>query len=87
MGEHTLLGSTQIKLADVDELLIGDLATNTTTNQPYGNWSLHDAPEPLLAGSTPGATRDPGTVSALVGTEAPDFTLDLLEGGRFCVKE
>lgn len=81
-GEHPLLGKSNIKLGDVNELLIG-IDINRSSGQPYGNWMLKDAPKPIVAEQ--GAEGGAAAMSPLVGTEAPDFSLDLLAGGTFSV--
>ncbi|WP_161604655.1 TlpA family protein disulfide reductase [Roseiconus nitratireducens] len=85
IGHHPLLGEAKITLADVDELMFGDAPSKTADPPAYSDWKLLDAPEPMLAEDGEGG--DNGTGSALVGTQAEDFTLDLLDGGRFRVSE
>lgn len=80
-GEHPLLGQSQIKLGDVNELLIGIDINVAGQGQPYGGWQLTDAPEPMIAEE--GAQGGIAAMSPLVGTEAPDFSLALLAGGTF----
>ncbi|MFG0256186.1 MAG: TlpA family protein disulfide reductase, partial [Rhodopirellula sp. JB053] len=84
-GEHPLLGKTQLKLGDVNELLIGIDIRENEPEQPYSLWSLKDAPEPIIP--DPGGEPNAGASSALVGKQAPDFELDLLEGGRFSLAD
>ncbi|MCM2371953.1 TlpA family protein disulfide reductase [Aporhodopirellula aestuarii] len=84
-GEHPLLGESRIKLGDVNELLIGIDIDQPDENQPYGSWQLKDAPEPIIPESGGEGGSGAGTHSALVGKQAPDFTLDLLEGGQFSI--
>ncbi|TWT56057.1 TlpA family protein disulfide reductase [Allorhodopirellula solitaria] len=82
IGQHPLLGESRIKLGDVDELLIGVDINEADQNQPYGDWLLQDAPEPIVPEDGAGGTA---AMSPLVGTEAPDFSLDLLTGGTFTI--
>lgn len=81
VGVHPLLGQSQIKLGDVNELLIGIDINVAGHGQPYGGWQLKDAPEPMIPEE--GAQGGTAAMSPLVGTEAPDFSLDLLTGGTF----
>jgi len=87
IGEHPLLGESRIKLGDVNELLIGIDISEPGVAQPYNGWQLKDAPEPIIAEAGGGGGGASGMTSALVGKEAPDFTLDLLDGGRFNIAE
>lgn len=83
IGEHPLLGKSNIKLGDVNELLIGIDINRPQTGQPYADWLLKDAAEPMVAEE--GAEGGAAAMSPLVGTEAPNFSLELLEGGTFSV--
>ncbi len=81
-GENALLGKCSVPVTDIDQLLIGREVEVETGKSAYGTWKLSDAPEPVLLNDA-GGGMTPGTVSALVGTDAPDFTLNLLSGRRF----
>jgi thiol-disulfide isomerase/thioredoxin len=85
IGEHPLLGESKLKLGDVDQLLIGIDINEAGVDQPYGGWRLQDAPEPIIPEA--GSAGSGSAVSPLVGKEAPDFRLDLLDGGKFSVAE
>ncbi|WP_390174041.1 TlpA family protein disulfide reductase [Rhodopirellula sallentina] len=84
-GKHPLLGKTQLKLGDVNELLIGIDIRENEPEQPYSLWSLKDAPEPIIP--DPGGGTNAGASSSLVGKQAPEFELDLLEGGHFSLAD
>jgi len=86
MGMNKLLGECRIDTKEVRELLWGDAESSQVEEKPYGDWRLADAPEPIIPDSSDGE-RTPGVGSALVGKEAPDFTLDLLDGGSFKLSE
>lgn len=83
IGEHPLLGKSNIKLGDVNELLIGIDINRPHPGQPYGDWMLKDAAEPIVAEE--GAEGGAAALSPLVGIDAPDFSLDLLDGGAFSI--
>ena len=84
-GRSEAIGPCQVRLKDVDVLLIGGAVEAESTQLAYQNFRLMDAPEPKSAlaerGELPEGT--PGLDSPLVGQAAPDFTLDLLAGGKF----
>jgi len=81
MGANPLLGLCRVRLTSVRELLIGDISQPSNIDLPFAKWKLSDAPEPLLLDDSGG--QSPGMGSALVGTQAPDLKLELLEGGSF----
>ena len=83
IGEHPLLGESQIKLGDVNELLIGIDINQAERDQPYGDWLLKDAPESIIESAE--GEGGAAAMSPLVGTAAPDFSLDLLGGGTFSI--
>ncbi|HEV3121231.1 MAG TPA: TlpA disulfide reductase family protein, partial [Isosphaeraceae bacterium] len=85
IGKSDVLGPCQVRLNEVDQILIGD-AIEKAAGQIYQPWVLHIAQAPKVASSDDGPSQDgrtPGTDSALVGKPAPDFDLELLEGKRF----
>jgi len=87
-GHHELLGAVRIELNQVRELLIGDVESLTPAGTPYRDWRLADAPEPAISEDSDGSgDRMPGVGSPLVGKPAPDFSLDLLDGGRFTLSQ
>jgi thiol-disulfide isomerase/thioredoxin len=86
LGMNDLLGECRIDTKEVRELLFGDAEGSQVEKEPYGDWRLSDAPEPIIPESSDGG-RMPGVGSALVGKEAPDFTLALLGGGNFKLSE
>lgn len=91
IGESPLLGVCLINLISVDHLLFGEEIRAEVAGLAYHRWRLSHAPEPLVlqeGGDGGGAARRiPGTASALVGTDAPDFSLELLDGGSFRLSE
>ncbi|HBJ35933.1 MAG TPA: hypothetical protein DDZ51_14530 [Planctomycetaceae bacterium] len=88
VGQHALLGAVRIELKQVRELLIGDVESLAPAETPYRNWRLADAPEPTIPESGDGSDGPmPGAGSPLVGKPAPDFSLDLLDGGKFTLSQ
>jgi thiol-disulfide isomerase/thioredoxin len=85
-GKSDVLGSCQVNLKEVDQLLIGGGIEKAAAELVYQQWKLQNAPEPKVAqgDSAQSSTgRPPGTESALVGKPAPDFELELLGGPKF----
>ena len=84
-GKSDVLGECQVRLDDVDQLLIGGAIEKEAATLVYQQWVLKDATEPKSVeddGKSSGG-RSPGTESPLVGKPAPDFKLDLLDGKPF----
>jgi len=85
-GIHPVLGETRIRVNDVNELLFGDVIPTSSDVKPFESWRLSDSPEPMILDDD-GGELTPGMNSALVGTQAPEFMLDLLGGGQFTLSE
>jgi len=86
LGRSDVLGACEVRIGEVDQLLIGGAIETEATQLAYQNYKLHDAPEPRSAqadgsGSPNGGAA--GTEAALVGKPAPDFQLNLLGGEKF----
>ena len=85
-GKSEVLGSCQVAVSQVDQLLIGDAIDQVVAHLDYQQWKLKNAPEPKYVTAADGADPaggDSGTESPLVGKPAPDFTLDLIGGKPF----
>jgi thiol-disulfide isomerase/thioredoxin len=84
VGTSTLLGPCQVDLQTVDRLLFGEMIGEAADEPTYEVWKLQYAVEPRYvrddAESNPMAF---GLESGLVAKPAPDFRLELLEGGHF----
>jgi peroxiredoxin len=87
IGSSVLLGACHVDIKAVDRLLLGDMIEGTSEQSFYDAWQLYDAVEPKFAqDAASGDPAEPATAglnSAMIGKPAPDFRLDLLEGGRF----
>jgi thiol-disulfide isomerase/thioredoxin len=84
VGTSRLLGACRVDLKSVDRLLLGDTIEASTDETVYGAWRLRDAIEPQFVqadGQSGGAPA--GLISALLSQPAPDFRLELLDGGNF----
>jgi thiol-disulfide isomerase/thioredoxin/small nuclear ribonucleoprotein (snRNP)-like protein len=86
VGEHPILGVCRISSGDVLELQVGEeVQPRNNTALAYSQWQLTPAKEPfpgsgdVQGGSAPGF----GVDSALVGTDAADFSIELLDGRNF----
>jgi thiol-disulfide isomerase/thioredoxin len=80
-GVSDVLGPSAVDLALQDQIIIGRAIERRAADLSYQRWKLDDAPEPKYVEADAGSSS--GTESELVGKPAPDFTLDLLDGGRF----
>ncbi|HET6880002.1 MAG TPA: TlpA disulfide reductase family protein [Pirellulales bacterium] len=81
-GVSDILGECQLPLDRLSELLLGKRVQQAASQTLYNDWALTPAPEPkaFMAGDqSAGASDD----SPLVGKPAPDFELDLIDGGKF----
>lgn len=83
-GTSDVLGSCNVRLSGVDELILGSRIAKETEEQTYDSWKLRDAAEPEFAKDSP-ASGSGGTMvdSILVGKPAPDIQLELLSGEHF----
>ncbi|MEX2139252.1 MAG: TlpA disulfide reductase family protein [Pirellulales bacterium] len=81
-GKSDLLGQCRVDVREVDQLLIGAAIEQSASTLAFHQWKLKPALEPLAAEEGDGGDTD-GLSSVLVGKPAPDFQLDLLDGGRF----
>jgi thiol-disulfide isomerase/thioredoxin len=82
-GTSRLLGACQVKVSDVDQLLLGGDIDAAAADLLYASWQLKPAPDPryLTEDSSEGG-GPPGADASLAGAPAPDFELDLLAGGK-----
>jgi len=98
IGENRWLDQCRLPMNELAELHIGrelyDRSITTMEHderyvgfpKPFIDWELKDAPKPPIPGAQPGESETagpPGTASNLVGKEAPELKLPLLEGGEF----
>jgi thiol-disulfide isomerase/thioredoxin len=88
-GASTLLGPCAVPVADVDQLYLGKAIASAAREINYSMWRLQNAPDPRFVSEegAPAAGDIAGLESALVGQPAPDFNLELAEGGKFRLSE
>jgi peroxiredoxin len=88
-GKSEVLGACQVTVAQVDQLLIESAIEQAAALLTYQQWKLKNAPDPkyVTAGDGDEGGGSSGTESPLVGKPAPDFTLDLKDGGSFHLAE
>jgi thiol-disulfide isomerase/thioredoxin len=82
IGQSAALGRCAIDLAQIEELRFGSFA-NQALDVPYSDWVARLAPEPVIQSGSdgePGSERLFGSQSPLIGSEAPDLSLPLLDG-------
>ena len=84
-GKSDLLGACRITLESVDQLLLGSAIDEAATRAAYQQWKLQYALEPKYVEDEKNASANgsSGTDSALVGKEAPDFELEVVDGDKF----
>ena len=84
-GRSEILGPCRLDLQQIDRLLIGSAIEKEAANLPFHQWRLTAAIEPLAArdDGDGGGDESDGVQSPLVGKNAPEIDLPLLNGGRF----
>ncbi|MGH7192702.1 MAG: TlpA family protein disulfide reductase, partial [Candidatus Saccharimonadales bacterium] len=88
VGQNELLGEYRVPLRQLVELRIGPTRSRTRLAHGYQSWTLSSAIQPAaFADSTGAGGARHADASALVGRAAPDFTLDLLDGSKFCLSK
>ena len=80
-GNNAVLGKAAVDLESVDELLIGLVPADIGANGQYAKWQLKNANDIILPESDGGDSMQ----SALVGKEAPEVKLKLLDGEEFTI--
>jgi thiol-disulfide isomerase/thioredoxin len=90
IGKSELLGECQLELKAVDYLVLGPMIGALAEELAFHEWKLTDAPDPrYVSAQAQDAAGGPssGVGSSFIGKPAPDFSLDLLEGGEFQLSE
>jgi thiol-disulfide isomerase/thioredoxin len=85
VGKHPVLGNCRLSLDEIYELRTGK-PSQAAAVVAYSEWTLINAKEPVIPGGD-GSGDAFGTFSPLVGKQAEDFTLDLLDGKNFRLSE
>lgn len=80
-GNNAVLGKAAVDLDSVDELLIGLVPADIGANGQYAKWQLKNAKDIIL----PEADSGDSMQSALVGKEAPEVKLKMLDGEEFTI--
>lgn len=81
-GYSAIVGPCEFPLIEVDHLVFGKRIAEEVSGLAYNQWTLQPAIEPLVMQEGAG-TDTPGAESSLVGTDAPDVYLELLDGREF----
>jgi peroxiredoxin len=84
-GKSDVLGACRVGLKEIDQLLFGRYIELSAAKLAFQQWKLQNAIEPKFVSEDGGGGEEgsAGFDSALVGKPAPDFKLNLLDGGRF----
>lgn len=85
-GSSELLGACRFDLFKVDQLILGSRIGTEVSDVAFNRWKLQPAVEPLVAQMSADGPND-GSESPLVGLDAPDVRLELLDGGKFRISE
>jgi thiol-disulfide isomerase/thioredoxin len=87
-GRSELLGNCHVDVGQIDELLFGTAIEAEAASLVFHQWQLTPALEPLANPDGEGGEGEAaGLDSALVGKQAPDFQLDMLDGTKFVLAE
>ncbi len=83
-GTSQWVGACRFDLTNVDQIVLGDQIAEEVADVAYNQWKLQPAVEPLVTAAMSGdAAKTSGTQSPLVGIEAPEIKLELLNGETF----
>jgi len=85
-GRSELLGQCRIDIQQINQLLVGAAIEQSASGLSFHQWKLKSALDPLAAEEGEDSDSE-GLASVLVGKPAPDFELELLEGGKFHLAE
>jgi thiol-disulfide isomerase/thioredoxin len=87
-GHSEVLGTCRVKLAEVDQLVLGAAIDAQRGELPYQRWVLRPAIDPRYVSEGDGQGEGPaGTESTLVGQPAPDVELPMLDGEEFRLRD
>lgn len=86
-GTSDVLGPCHFELSDVDQVIFGEGIRDAVAVLPYNQWQLRGAVEPLMAQDSPDGAAEVGSESALIGQDAPEIKLDMLDGGKFLLSQ
>jgi thiol-disulfide isomerase/thioredoxin len=90
IGASALLGPCTVPVVDIDQLIMGAAIADAAGELTYSEWRLRPAADPRFVtedGQPAAEGGIAGLESDLVGKPAPDFQLELAEGGRFRLSE
>lgn len=82
-GTSDVLGPCSVKLSSVNELRLGAAIMESASEVVSRDWQLLPARDPRYVAEEDGAAGSGGADSPLVGSPAPDFKLELLDGSEF----
>ena len=87
VGKSPLLGNCQVDVSEVDQLLLGQEIETAAADLLYASWQLRPAPDPRYLTADAAGGPAAGAESSLAGSPAPEFQLDLLDGGKLDLAE
>jgi thiol-disulfide isomerase/thioredoxin len=90
IGASALLGPCTVPIVEIDQLFLGAAIADAAGELTYSEWRLRPAADPRFVTEDGQPAADGGIAgleSNLVGKPAPDFQLELADGGRFRLGE
>lgn len=89
-SNHTIYGTSDVlenvhaNTGEIDQLLLGQFVHRAARSLPYHRWRLVQATNPRFVDVAEQASQESilGTESNLVGTQAPNVRLKMLQGGK-----
>lgn len=85
-GISELVGACRFDLFKVDQLIFGDRIASEVSDVAFNRWKLQPADEPLVAQVSMSGPST-GSESPMIGLDAPELNLGLLDGGEFNLSE
>ena len=84
-GKSELLGTCQVDMKDIDQLMTGAAIEVAAAGLPFHDWKLQQSADPVgpPEGGEGSGDGGEGMESVLVGKPAPDISLDMLDGKKF----
>jgi thiol-disulfide isomerase/thioredoxin len=86
-GDSKLLGECHVDVREVDQLLLGGAISAAAEDLAYHQWRLKPAADPQFVSEGADSAARPTGEGELTDKPAPDFRLELLEGGEFTLSQ
>jgi thiol-disulfide isomerase/thioredoxin len=89
-GHSPVLGACRVSVVEAETILLGSAIRAAAADLRFSQFVLRPATDPRFVtaeGQSSAESGEPGMQSPLVGTPAPEFRLDLLDGTSFQLSE